>query len=318
MTKKAKEDKGFQELQGVIAGRNIEDAAYVAEQSSGKCCVLAHKASDGQDVEEVVLQVQGFLTNLNLPPVRQQNIPRNLSRLTDLKQSVTLTGLGVESFDAAVRGVQAVHQFFHNHVSRGGAHLREWVPGRDGQDLTLTFANRYLMSSRDAAGETSLDMAGIIDPFNVLQPLLRGEAHLADNVVEYWERREGDTRDGYIEVKPHLFALTNLVEVQVGFMVIRVAHQEYVFVPKLRAICLFNRMVESDYNISTIRVLASGQLSPLKKVKRKVGYRTPLSDESGNDDIVPPSNKQLKCLTLEESGRDSELDRADVPMKDSA
>ena len=38
--------------------------------------------------------------------------------------------------------------------------------------------------------------------------------------------------------------MTNLVEAQVSFAIIRVARQEYAFVPKLRAICLLDRIVE--------------------------------------------------------------------------
>ena len=38
--------------------------------------------------------------------------------------------------------------------------------------------------------------------------------------------------------------LTNLVEVQVSFVIIRVACHEYAFVPKIRAICLLDHVVE--------------------------------------------------------------------------
>ncbi|KAI1787214.1 hypothetical protein LXA43DRAFT_896598 [Ganoderma leucocontextum] len=260
----------------------VEEATYIAEQSAGKCAFLAHKPIDPKALNEVVLRIQGFIIDLNLPPLRKYHIPQNSSRLIDLKQSVTLTGLGVQGFDAAVRGIQNIYQVFANHISKSGGHLREWVPGRDQQDLTLTFASRYLTSSRDAGEEPLADLAEFVDPFNVLRPLLRGEVHTVNNVVEYWERRKYS--EGYVAISyvtlimmPFMFALTSLVEVQVSFMIVRVARQEYAFIPKLRAICLFNRMVElsltasKDYNLSTICVLASGRLSPLKKVKRKIG-----------------------------------------------
>lgn len=193
------------------------------------------------------------------------SIPRTLNRLIDLKQSVTLTGLGTDRFDAAVHGMQTIHQVLSNHVSRAGGRLRNWTPGRDGQDLTLTFANRYLTSARDVGDETSIDMSAVVDPLNVLRPLIKNEVHTADNVVEYWECRDGcSTRcvqhisfmlcinnsevhfsEVYKEIKPGLLTLTHLVEVQVSFVIIRVARQEYAFVPKLRAICLLNRIVET-------------------------------------------------------------------------
>lgn len=71
-----------------------------------------------------------------------------------------------------------------------------------------------------------------------------------------------------------------------------------------------------DHNLSTVRLLASGQLSPLKKVKRKVGYGRSHSDDSGNEDVLPPPNKQLRGLTLGEPA--SEVDRTDVSMKEAA
>ena len=50
---------------------NLLDDTYVAEHAGGKSCILAHRPIDVHNVEEAVLRVQGFLTNVNLPPVRQ-------------------------------------------------------------------------------------------------------------------------------------------------------------------------------------------------------------------------------------------------------
>ncbi|KAI1785251.1 hypothetical protein LXA43DRAFT_1066092 [Ganoderma leucocontextum] len=223
---KAKKEDGFQELQMVETTMTVEEATYIAEQSAGKCAFLAHKPIDPKALDEVILRIQGFIIDLNLPPLRKYHILQNSSRLIDFKQSVTLTGL-----------------VFANHISKSGGHLREWVPGRDQQDLTLTFASRYLTSSRDAGEEPLADLAEFVDPFNVLRPLLRGEVHTVDNVVEYWERRKYSEGFDYDAVKPFMFAFTSLVEVQVSFMI-------YAFIPKLRTICLFNCMAESWMTVS--------------------------------------------------------------------
>ena len=92
MAKKGKDDKGLQELQTVSSVSLptvfvlyvelyllcmhkqisvLQDATYIAEQSSGKCCILALRPIDTQNVEEAVLRVQGFITDAKLPPVRQ-------------------------------------------------------------------------------------------------------------------------------------------------------------------------------------------------------------------------------------------------------
>ncbi|KAM5530022.1 hypothetical protein V8D89_016312 [Ganoderma adspersum] len=248
MMEKVSDDGGLQELQAITSVRGLQDASYVAEQLSGKSYLLALHPIDEANVEEAVLQ------------------------------SVTLTGLGTEGFDGAVRR----QPYF-----RAGGHLRNWTPGRDGQDLILMFGNRYLTSSHDTGDNVSIEMSPIVDPLNILCPLIKNEVHTADNVVEYWERRE----------------------LQVSFAIIRIARQEYTFVPKLWAICLLDRIVKMDYNLSAIHVLASGQLSPLKKIKRKVSYRMSSSDESA-------PNKQLRHLILGEV--EGAVGRTDMSMKEVA
>ena len=74
--------------------------------------------------------------------------------------------------------------------------MRTWAPGSDGGDsLTLTFSNRVLTSAKDVEGDTTCDLKEVVDPFNVLGPLLRTEVHTAENVVEYWIRTRNDPDD---------------------------------------------------------------------------------------------------------------------------
>ena len=112
-------------------------------------------------------------------------------------------------------------------------------------------------------------------------------------------------------------------------MAIKVKRGEYIFLPKLRSICVLDRIVEKvsiyylllngklisaynqDYNTAAIKTLAKKPVSPMKKMKRKVGYRTSSFDESSNDDIHPPPNKQLRALVLGTT-------EGDVPMKEVA
>ena len=109
-----------------------------------------------------------------------------------MRQSVTIGGLGAERFDAAVRGMSSIFQTFKAHLERRGCRIRAWEPSKLDSHFTLTFSNRYLTSKRDSCGDPSLDLGDVIDPFNILQPLLQSEIHTADNVVEYWTRVQGD------------------------------------------------------------------------------------------------------------------------------
>ena len=51
-------------------------------------------------------------------------------------------------------------------------------------------------------------------------------------------------RSAFERGKPDLFAPGHLVEVQVAFHAVRVSRGEYVFLPKLRALCLLDRTAE--------------------------------------------------------------------------
>lgn len=188
---------------------DIPSDGRLHERLNGRCIMLVHSEAEGvaEEVEEVILRVQGFLLDLVLPPIRPHqyvlvslcsvlynqsefcSIPHRAHRIIDMKQSVTLTGLGVAEFDAAVQGMGVVYQVFKTHLLQRNCQLRPWAPGRDGEDHTLTFSNRYLTSGKDAEGETMCDLGDVVDPLNVLRPLLKTEVHTADNQVEYWQRR---------------------------------------------------------------------------------------------------------------------------------
>ncbi len=106
-----------------------------------------------------------------------------------------------------------------------------------------------------------------------------------------------------------------MVEVQIGFIAVKTGRTEYIFLPKLRSICLLNRaaekvsllhqwilstmmltMVGQDYNTIAIRNLSQKKrISPLKKVKRKVGYGEDASEPSQEEG---PPQEQMKRLRL--------------------
>ena len=107
-----------------------------------------------------------------------------------MRQYVTLSGLGTEEFTQAVHGMGVIYQYFNSHVSKQGGTLRPWNPAQDcyGGTPALTFSNHYLTSIRDADEETHVDLGEVVDPLNVLRPLVKREVHTQDNVVEYWQQ----------------------------------------------------------------------------------------------------------------------------------
>ncbi|KAI0643198.1 hypothetical protein C8Q79DRAFT_915303, partial [Trametes meyenii] len=144
-----------------------------------------------------------------------------------------------------------------------------------------------------ADGEPHGDLSEVVDPFNVLRPHLSSQVHLQENVVEYWERQAHtcSQRSSFKRIKPDTIMPGTMVELQVAFTVAKLGRHDYIFLPKLRAICILSR----DYNMSVIKILSTRNVSPLKKMKRKVGYD---NDDKENVNGVEAPQRQLKRLTL--------------------
>lgn len=244
----------------------------------------------------------------------------------------------MEPFDGAVSAVMTIYQHFCAHLV--GHNLRTWSTSRLENHLTLSFGNWYLTASKFAEGEPRGDLSDVVDPFYILQPRLTTQVHLQENVVEYWEQTVTENQgrcvvseclqlcrsltaiSSFRRIKPDVIFPGTMVELQIAFAAVKVGHHEYIFLPKLRAICVLSRAVQSvikvslfnlhhahymqDYNSSALRDLSLRAVSPLKKVKRKVGYRE--QEETGMEE----SRRQLKRMSLQDGG----VRRADEPTSD--
>ncbi|RPD64293.1 hypothetical protein L226DRAFT_569748 [Lentinus tigrinus ALCF2SS1-7] len=123
------------------------------------------------------------------------------------------------------------------------------------------------------------NLAKVIHPFNVLRLLLRTK-----EVGGY----------DFEKVKPELICLSNMIEVQFTVHVIKVGRQDYIFLPKLRAICLFGKQVV---------IVPAHVTSPLK-VKRKVGYGREDSEDDAHGPAEPPKKAMRRPTLREGASRD--------------
>ncbi|KAI0745602.1 hypothetical protein C8Q76DRAFT_606084, partial [Earliella scabrosa] len=208
-------------------------------------------------------------------------IPCNPNCLIDLKQSIMLLGMGIAQFESVVKGLLVIYQMFKAEIAR--EILLMWQTCRDSEDLVLYSANRILTFRKDTGKEEAIDLVGVIDPLNILHPLLHGEVHLQDNIVEYQEQcLQSDSTKTYVCITSDRLPLTGLVERQVGFAAVHLGHQEYAFLSKSRAVCLLEHQ---DYNAHIICTLMAKSASPLKKVKHKVRY-SKKSDKRAHSRVV--------------------------------
>ncbi|KAH9910308.1 uncharacterized protein BXZ73DRAFT_58710 [Epithele typhae] len=261
--------------------------------------LIHQRASPEEPIEELILSIQGYLVEANLPPIRKMDVPRSNHRIIGLSQSVVISGLGEGLFQDAVQGAVCVYQVYQCLIETLHGRLREWTPFDRSDHLAIQFGNRLLSRGKEVGDDEIVDLADVVDPFNVLRPALRDHVHTTDNAVQYWERTMKESKATYTKIKPHQINTSNLVELQITFTVVHLPRQEYVFVPKLRSIC--------DFNLASIAALTKRAKSPRRTLKRKVGYGD--SEEDDTDSV-------LKRMRLDDSDlQDSAVvSQTDVPM----
>ncbi len=107
-----------------------------------------------------------------------------------------------------------------------------------------------------------------------------------------------------------------MVQVRFAVHLAKVGRHEYVFIPKLRSICLLGSEIQrvsyavmesmycityvysQDYNIASIHALTHKVVSPLKKVKRKADYGKEEDGEEEEDGTSEPPQKAMRRLTI--------------------
>ena len=196
----------------MFTGRTTFTHACQPDRARVSTTTFIHKTSKRVDIvypfnleanespEEVVLHLQGYLTWTDLPPIYTyqrcvalwvQLINSNTSRLprnvTAAKQSVRLTGLGQEGFDACALAILEIQHVLSGQLPPNS--LEKFHPGTEQGHLTLDFSNRYLTLTEENSDQ-EVPMNSYIDPVSVLRERTPSNArHLADNEVLYFEKR---------------------------------------------------------------------------------------------------------------------------------
>ncbi|KAI0336886.1 hypothetical protein BDW22DRAFT_1349559, partial [Trametopsis cervina] len=95
----------------------ISTAVYVGGSNGPRMLVHPFDSAEDTEREEVVVNLQGYILRCTLPPItRPEQLPKNVMAA---KQSVILTGLGSELFDAAGRAVMEIHTYLASTLPDG-------------------------------------------------------------------------------------------------------------------------------------------------------------------------------------------------------
>ncbi|KAF8329028.1 hypothetical protein F5887DRAFT_1081409 [Amanita rubescens] len=227
------------------------------------------------DLVEVVVHVQGIIWRHDLPPFRNQEITAKKARY--LRQSVSLTGLGTPTFEAAVKGILDVYSLFGGHVPRDKLKPCGCIDAY-GEFTSIDSSNRYFSSIKDCGPtERQIPFSSDTDPYGILSNLENsGYVHNINNVVEYYERtilETGETK--YVEISPVRFQIGDIVEAQMTFMLVSLPGNDYKMVSILRSMT----MLDNSFSQKAFASKAASKLHQNLKtqgkhcvVKRKIGY----------------------------------------------
>ncbi|KAI0338187.1 hypothetical protein BDW22DRAFT_1338408 [Trametopsis cervina] len=265
--------------------------------------------SEGTEREEVVVNVQGYILRCNLPPIyRSEQLPKNTLAA---KQSVMLTGLNCEAFNTAGRAIIEIHSYLSSTLPDGS--LQAWTPAKDEGSICLEFSNRYFMSGDRVDELDSIPFTKEVDPKGILHGHMQGLAHTEENEVLYFEKSRSMDLKTYTYTACHPISIRpgQLVELQVTFGTVPISKGRHIMLSKIRSICIISRQVQDvskankyarvqsiqDINTDVFDKIKNPPVSPLKKVKRRVGYMT--SADAANE-----TAGALKRLRLTDSSSD--------------
>ncbi|KAK7677378.1 hypothetical protein QCA50_019709 [Cerrena zonata] len=200
--------------------------------------LVYHVSSDDTDTaEEVVLECQGYLTRMQMPPITSRNQLPTKPHLA--QQSVTIAGMGCDSFAVFSKAINAITTVFERHVTAA-----KTVTGLDVSSTgTLSFSNRYFTQHDEVDDLTPIPFSQQIDPLGFLASVAEG-IHTADNNVQYFEKIDGSNKILYRKIGPEDIYPGLLVQIQCSFSAVPIGLKRYRVIAKLRSICILDRIVE--------------------------------------------------------------------------
>lgn len=117
--------------------------------------------------------------------INKDSRPNKADRMRPhMRQAITITGLGIPSFDKALENIERIQIAFL--TSMGGDEVEPLQPGSFQGHLAIDAHNRYYTKKRFAPGQELHAFHPMTDPYGVLASLQNFEfVHIEDNHVDY-------------------------------------------------------------------------------------------------------------------------------------
>ncbi|KAK7037346.1 hypothetical protein VNI00_011096 [Paramarasmius palmivorus] len=236
--------------------------------------------------EELVFRLHGVLIGKELPPV-ERAMSKN-TKAKHLRQSVTIAGLGDETFQEALQGLEVVESMFGRYVGTDKLQRHDLVRQFQ-QRPAMEIYNRYFTPATVArrGDEPVLALGSEVDPKGFLAATAREEyVHTEENK---WKR---------IKISPRVFQHGDIVEVQLSLLAVTVNPKQgtHRMVATLRAITLVDGSMTEKANRKSRLQHIQGDVKA-SKLKRRY-------DGESDDDLQEGRNVKYKDDNVmnEESG----------------
>ncbi|KAF8875738.1 hypothetical protein CPB84DRAFT_1689515 [Gymnopilus junonius] len=201
---------------------------------------------DTGSMEEFPLRVQGILTAETLPPVTRNNSSDMKRFRPYMRQGVTITGIGSQTFEKCYENIQHIFVAFSNIFPEGT--LEEWHGTMFGASQAFETGARYFSRVTATMDRTmSIPFGDLVDPEGILERLVDDTyIHGPDNHVDYiWRIVTKEGAIQYKQISPSNIRIGDIVELSISFVVFRARDKRYKMMPILKGILLLDNKMRT-------------------------------------------------------------------------
>ncbi|KAF9541144.1 hypothetical protein CPC08DRAFT_770666 [Agrocybe pediades] len=283
-----------------LATRDMK-TVHVRFLENPKCLKAFEDGDEESTIDLAIFRMQGILCGKSLPPVPRSTSTAAMERARPhLRQSATITGLGLEQFDNCVSKIESMYMAFYNALPSDT--LDGWNPGDAFGFTTVTAQTRYFDRVNPSTNvPVSVGFTESEDPIGTLAAMEKdGFVHGDDNAVEYRARVMDPERNtySYKHINPITFKIGDIVELSISFAAYPTKSKKYVFVPHVKGILLLSQAQREKAAILRMRARFKPDANVVIR-KRKSLYP--------DDDAVEDARAKVAKLTLAHGSQEMQM-----------